>query len=79
MLAKCPRYKAPIYCMHQCFMWQNLSNWIFNKVGVNIAIDNVTKILGYVQLDQHFWPLNFVFLVLKNKFSFGYILFAKTG
>ena len=50
-------------------LWQNLRNWIANKIGVNITLDSVTKILGYLQFDQYFWPLNFI-LIITRKYIF---------
>ena len=50
-------------------LWENLGKWIFNKIGLNFNIDETMKILGYLDFDMHFWPLNF-FLLITRKYIF---------
>ena len=53
-------------CITVCPLWDNLRAWMLNKVGVNIMLNTVMKIVGYTELDQHFWPLNFVLIVTRK-------------
>ena len=50
-------------------LWENLKDWISKRAGVNLMFDKITKILGYLQLNQQFWPFNFV-LMISRKYIF---------
>ena len=47
-------------------LWDNLQNWIINKLRINIIISKSMKILGYLVHDVHFWPLNFVLIIARS-------------
>ena len=47
-------------------LWDNLQNWIINKLRINIIISKSMKILGYLVHDVHFWPLNFVLMIARS-------------
>ena len=46
-------------------LWDNLQNWIINKLRINI-ISKSMKILGYLVHDVHFWPLNLVLIITRS-------------
>ena len=47
-------------------LWENLSNWILNKLEIRIDIDNPTQILGCFQMNFNHIPLNSLILVTKS-------------
>ena len=49
-------------CPQTSELWLNICNWIKNKLGLELKLGNVEKILGYYILDRNFTPLNFVLL-----------------
>ena len=53
-------------CPSVVHLWENLGKWIFNKIGLNFYIDRTMKILGYLNFDMHFGPLNFLLLTTRK-------------
>ena len=53
-------------CVKVLELWKNIEAWIYNKVGVQHKLNDTMKILGYVFMDQSFWPLSFVLLITRN-------------
>ena len=49
-------------CLKTNELWLNICNWIKNKLGIELKLGNVEKILGYYIYDRNFTPLNFVLL-----------------
>ena len=47
-------------------LWENLSNWILNKLEIRIDIDNPTNFLGCFQMNFNHIPLNSLILVTKS-------------
>ena len=53
LLAECPESNE---------LWKNVTTWVKNKIGINLRIGNVEKILGYHYCDKNFTPVNFLLL-----------------
>lgn len=71
MCSLCSQYPESIeHLFSECGMvshlWENVQNWIVNKLGLNIILSKSMKILGYLQQDNYFWPLNFVLIITRN-------------
>ena len=49
-------------CLKTNELWLNICNWIQNKLGIELKLGNVEKILGNYIYDRNFTPLNFVLL-----------------
>ena len=49
-------------CLKTNELWLNICNWMKNKLGFELKLGNVGKILGYYIYDRNFTPLNFVLL-----------------
>ena len=69
MCSFCSQYPESIEHLFSEFqivsqLWDNLQNWIINKLRINIIISKSMKILGYLVHDVHFWPLNFVLMIV---------------
>ena len=50
-------------------LWENVRQWISNKLGFNLIITKLMKILGYLTNDENFWALNLI-LVVTRKYIF---------
>ena len=71
MCSFCTQYSESIQhlfseCVIVSQLWDNVQDWIRNKLGINITISKSMKILGYLFHDVNFWPLNFVLLITKK-------------
>ena len=49
-------------CPESNELWKNIISWVKNKLGINLRIGNVEKILGYYYCDKSFTPVNFLLL-----------------
>ena len=49
-----------VHCEFVIDLWKDLKRWIFNKLNILLELTNQRQILGYEELDFHFWPLNFL-------------------
>ena len=49
-------------CQESTKLWQNKVNWVKNKIGVELRLGNVEKVLGYYTFDRNFTPVNFLLL-----------------
>ena len=47
-------------------LWNNISQWINNKININVIFDDELIILGPKKLSPHQIPLNFVILITKS-------------
>ena len=47
-------------------LWSNVEGWISNKLKLNLRFTKMMKILGYLTIDQYFWPLNLILLVTRK-------------
>ena len=63
------------HCSKVIPIWQNIESWISNKVGIKLRITDSMKILGYIERNKDYWPINFVILVTKKI----YLLVFKKG
>ena len=54
------------HCSKVIPIWQNIESWISNKVGIKLRITDSMKILGYIERNKDYWPINFVILVTKK-------------
>ena len=52
-------------------LWQNISNWINNKLGYRLNIDNETKLFSQLGITKNHIPLNTILLVTN-----GYIFWC---
>ena len=50
-------------CREVTQLWDNVQQWINNKLRVNLVLTNLMKLHGYLINDSKFWPLN---LILTN-------------
>ena len=57
LFAKCNKSKQ---------LWENVVLWIKNKIGFHLQLSDTAKILGYLQMDVNFWPINFIVLVTRK-------------
>ena len=46
--------------------WENVRQWISNKLGFNLIITKLMKILGYLTNDENFWALNLIVMVTQK-------------
>ena len=46
-------------------LWTNIKTWIKRKLFICIDIPQYCLILGYLEMDENFWPLNFVLLITR--------------
>ena len=46
-------------------LWQNIENWIKNKLNINVNLSHKIKMLGYTIQDCQFLPINTMILVAK--------------
>ena len=47
-------------------LWQQIQEWIHNKVGINVTLLPMHKILGYTDYNDNYTPLNFLLIVTGN-------------
>ena len=47
-------------------LWDNIQQWINNKLGVNLVLTNLMKLHGYLLNDQKFWPLNLILMITRK-------------
>ena len=47
-------------------LWENVRQWISNKLGFNLIITKLMKILGYLTNDENFWALNLILMVTRK-------------
>ena len=47
-------------------LWENVRQWISNKLGFNRIITKLMKILGYLTNDESFWALNLILMVTQK-------------
>ena len=47
-------------------MWDNIQQWINNKLGENLVLTNLMKLHGYLQNDQKFRPLNLILMITRK-------------
>ena len=58
-------------CREVTQLWDNIQQWINNKLGVNLVLTNLMKLHGYLLNDQTFWPLNLrLILMITRKYIF---------
>ena len=54
------------HCSKVIPIWQNIELWISNKVGIKLKVTDSMKILGYIERNKDYWPINLVILVTKK-------------
>ena len=54
------------HCSKVIPIWQNIESWISNKVGIKLKVTDSMKILGYIERNKDYWPINLVILVTKK-------------
>ena len=63
----CP--ESTIHLLSQCQnvadLWINIENWIKKKLNIDIQLNTIMKTIGYHNLDEHYWPLNFILLLSR--------------
>ena len=47
-------------------LWNNVCNWIHQKIGIDFNFSKSMKILGYLVKDSNFWPVNFILLLTRR-------------
>ena len=55
-----------LHCPQVTSLWNNMVQWIKNRLLIQIELTDSRKILGYEHYDQHFWPLNFLLLISRQ-------------
>ena len=50
-------------------LWNNLISWIEARITIRLSLNKTSKIIGYTQWDNQFWPLNFV-LTMTRRYIF---------
>ena len=50
-------------CREVTQLWDNVQQWINNKLGVNLVLTNLMKLHGYLLNDQNFWPSNLILMI----------------
>ena len=53
-------------CDQANLIWDGIRQWIKNKIGFDLGFNHTMKIIGYLNMDKHFWPLNLVLLVARK-------------
>ena len=53
-------------CQEVMELWNNIQQWLSNKIGENIILTDLMKLMGYVKKDNKFWPLNLILLCTRN-------------
>ena len=53
-------------CREVTQLWDNIQQWINNKLGVNLVLTNLMKLHGYLLNDQKFWPLNLILMITRK-------------
>ena len=53
-------------CREVTQLWDNIQQWINNKLGENLVLTNLMKLHGYLQNDQKFWPLNLILMITRK-------------
>ena len=56
-------------CSETSKLWDNLQEWIINKIGMKLLLTDPVKILRHLKNDDNFWPLNLIIMATKNVFS----------
>ena len=46
-------------------LWENLLFWIQSSINIRIDLNKTYKILGFIEQDQNFWPLNFILIITR--------------
>ena len=52
-------------CKKVLELWNNIETWIQRKLSIHIEIPQHGLIMGYQEVDENFWPLNFVLLITR--------------
>ena len=52
-------------CPKVAQIWQDLSNWIKERTNINIKFDSFKIIMGYLNRENFFLPINTIILVTK--------------
>ena len=50
-------------------LWNNVKQWINNKLRVNLVLTNLKKLHGYLINDHKVWPLNLILMITRNIYS----------
>ena len=50
-------------------LWNNVQQWIKNKLAINLEFTTLMKTLGYLETDNNFWPINLI-LMSTRKYIF---------
>ena len=50
-------------CRKVTQLWDNIQQWMNNKLGVNLVITNLMKLQDYLLNDQTFWPLHLILMI----------------
>ena len=53
-------------CREVSPLWENVEEWIKNKLRINITLTTSIQLLGYLIKDQHFWPLNLILMTTRK-------------
>ena len=53
------------WCSKAEKIWQDLKEWIKEKTGVTIHFNSLNVIMGYLNRDNHFLPINTIIIVTK--------------
>ena len=53
-------------CTHSIEFWENINYWLRNGLCPALHITKQMKILGYLERDSSFLPLNFIFLYVRR-------------
>ena len=43
-------------CTKSISLWENPLSWIQSSVNIQIDLNKINKILGFIQQDQNVWP-----------------------
>ena len=53
-------------CREVTQLWNNIQQWVNNKLGINLVLTNLMKLHGYIITDQNFWPLNLILMITRK-------------
>ena len=54
-----------IECPATIIFYNDMKLWVRSRIGLNIVIDSESFLLGYLIVDQHFIPMNTLFIIVK--------------
>ena len=53
-------------CPEVTKLWENVQQWIDNTIRKNITFTDLMKLVGYIKMDNNFWPLHLLLTTTRN-------------